>query len=432
METTKDIFISYSRKDKDKILNLLSALEAYKIKYWLDTSEIDYSDTFPDRIASAIDNADSVLFICTEKSLNAAYCKKELNYARINDKKIRAVLLDGIVPRQGWFALEYSNVNCVNYTDKSQVDKLMQELEDAYQPEAAETRRQELEAAKEAAIQRVREEFERKKQQAADEAARKERERLEKESEERKETVLTFTVKGVSFKMIKVEGGTFTMGATAEQGKDAYDNERPAHRVTLTDDYYIGQTEVTQALWTVVMGSNPSEFKGDNLPVEQVSWYDCQTFIEKLNNLLSKELGGKRFAFPTEAQWEFAARGGNKSKGYTYAGSNNLDDVAWYRDNSGGMTHPVAQKHPNELGLYDMSGNVWEWCKDWYVRYSSNAQTNPQGPAIGAWRVLRGVSWNFNAEDCRVSFRDYFNPDPAYQALGLRLYFLGLRLCLLP
>ena len=143
MEMTKDIFISYSRKDKDKILNLLSSLEAYKIKYWLDTSEIDYSDTFPDRIANAIDNADSVLFICTEKSLNAAYCKKELNYARINDKKIRAVLLDGIVPRQGWFALEYSNVNCVNYTDKSQVDKLMQELEDAYQPEAAEARRQE-------------------------------------------------------------------------------------------------------------------------------------------------------------------------------------------------------------------------------------------------------------------------------------------------
>lgn len=143
METPKDIFISYSRKDKDNIHNLLSALEAYKIKYWLDTSEIDYSDTFPDRIANVIDNVDSVLFICTEKSLNAAYCKKELNYARINDKQIRAVLLDGIVPRQGWFALEYGDINCVNYTDKSQVDKLMQELENAYQPEAAEVRRKE-------------------------------------------------------------------------------------------------------------------------------------------------------------------------------------------------------------------------------------------------------------------------------------------------
>ena len=424
METTKDIFISYSRKDKDKILNLLSALEAYKIKYWLDTSEIDYSDTFPDRIANAIDNADSVLFICTENSLNSAYCKKELNYARINDKKICAVFLDGIVPRQGWFALEYSNVNCVNYTDKSQVDKLMQELEDAYQPEAAEARRQELEAAKEAAIQRVREEFERKMQQAAEAAARKERERLEKEKEERKETVLTFTVKGVSFKMIKVEGGTFTMGATAEQGKDAYDNERPAHQVTLTD-YYIGQTQVTQALWKAVMGDNPSKFTGDNLPVEQVSWKDCQIFIEKLNSMLSKELGGKRFALPTEAQWEYAARGGNQSKGYTYAGSKEIDDVAWCIHNSGKQTHPVAQKRPNELGLYDMSGNVWEWCQDWYGNYSSNAQTNPQGPARGTNRVFRGGSWRYFTEYCRVSYRWGYKP-------GDRIYFLGLRLCLIP
>lgn len=424
MEMTKDIFISYSRKDKDKILNLLSALEAYKIKYWLDTSEIDYSDTFPDRIASAIDNADSVLFICTEKSLNASYCKKELNYARINDKKIRAVLLDGIVPRQGWFVLEYSNVNCVNYTDKSQVDKLMQELEDAYQPEAAEAHRQELEAAKEAAIQRVREEFERKKQQAAEEAARKERERLEKESEERKETVFTFTVKGVSFKMVKVSGGTFTMGATPEQGKDANDDERPVHKVTLSD-YYIGQTEVTQALWTAVTGSNPSKFEGDNLPVEQVSWDDCQTFIEKLNSLYSNELGGKRFALPTEAQWEFAARGGNKSKGYMYAGSNEIDDVAWYSGNSGYVTSPVAQKKPNELGLYDMTGNVEEWCQDWYGDYSSDAQTNPQGPASGTDRVFRGGSWCKRARGCRVSIRLDIMP-------GGHTSDLGLRLCLLP
>ena len=424
METTKDIFISYSRKDKDNILNLLSALEAYKIKYWLDTSEIDYSDTFPDRIANAIDNADSVLFICTEKSLNAVYCKKELNYARINDKKIRAVLLDGIVPRQGWFALEYGDINCVNYTDKSQVDKLMQELEDAYQPEAAEARRQELEAAKEAARQRVREEFERKKQQVADEAARKERERLEKESEERKETVLTFTIKGVSFKMIKVEGGTFTMGATEEQEDDAYDWERPVYQVTLSD-YYIGQTEVTQALWTAVMGDNPSDFKGDNLPVEQVSWDDCQTFIKKLNSLLSNQLVGKHFALPTEAQWEVAARGGKQSKGYKYAGSYNIDDVAWYDNNSGDMSHPVAQKQPNELGLYDMSGNVCEWCQDWDFYNSSNAQTNPQGPAEGSNRVFRGGSWNYIAEFCRVS--DRFSSAP-----GNRYGYLGFRLCLIP
>ena len=234
----------------------------------------------------------------------------------------------------------------------------------------------------------------------------------------------SFTVKGVSFKMIKVAGGTFTMGATAEQGDDADDWKRPAHQVTLSD-YYIGQTQVTQELWTAVMGDNPSEFKGDNLPMESVSWDDCQFFIEKLNLLLSKELGGKHFALPTEAQWEFASRGGNKSKGYKYAGSNEIDDVAWFEYNSGYKTHPVAQKQPNELGLYDMSGNVYEWCQDWYGKYSSDAQTNPQGPASGTRRVYRGGSRYSSAKDCRVYSHNGSSPD-------YRGYLLGFRLCLIP
>ena len=235
---------------------------------------------------------------------------------------------------------------------------------------------------------------------------------------------LEFVVGSCRFKMIKVEGGTFTMGATAEQGDDADDWERPAHQVTLSD-YYIGQTQVTRALWTAIMGSNPSYFKGDNLPVEQVSWEECQTFIKKLNSLLSKELGGKRFALPTEAQWEFAARGGNQSKGYKYAGSNNIDDVAWYKNNSGDDLHPVAQKQPNELGLYDMSGNVLEWCHDWYGRYSSDAQTNPQGPADGEERVSRGGGWCDFAKDCRVSYRYGSAPSDGDNIFGLRL-------CLIP
>ena len=235
-------------------------------------------------------------------------------------------------------------------------------------------------------------------------------------------TLVSFTVKGVTFKMVKVAGGTFTMGATAEQ-EFAYDDERPAHQVTLTDDYYIGQTQVTQALWTAVMGSNPSNFTGDNLPVEKVSWDDCQSFIEKLNSLLSNELDGMRFALPTEAQWEFAARGGKQSKGYKYAGSNNIDDVAWYGD-ARGYTHPVAQKQPNELGLYDMSGNVYEWCQDWFGGYSSNAQTNPQGPKDGEKRVIRGGSWHIYAERCRVSNR-------YDSASGHRYDSIGFRLCLI-
>lgn len=225
----------------------------------------------------------------------------------------------------------------------------------------------------------------------------------------------TFEVNGVSFDMIKVEGGTFTMGATSEQGDDAHGNERPAHQVTLSD-YIIGETEVTQELWQAVMGSNPSRFKGDNLPVERVSWNDCQEFIKKLNSLT-----GLQFRLPTEAEWEYAARGGNKSKGYKYSGSNDFGSVAWYWDNESSKTHNVATKAPNELGLYDMSGNVWEWCSDWYGDYSSDSQTNPKGPSSGFGRVFRGGSWGSNARCCRVSNRFSNIPDYRYYSLGLRL-----------
>ena len=236
-----------------------------------------------------------------------------------------------------------------------------------------------------------------------------------------------FTVKGVSFKMVLVEGGTFTMGATAEQGSVVLNHEKPAHEVTL-DNFMIGQTEVTQALWVAVMGSNPSWFKGNsNRPVEQVSWTACQTFITRLNALT-----GEHFRLPTEAEWEYAAHGGKLSKGYTYAGSNSIREVAWYYDNTYALggdnynygTHAVATKAPNELGLYDMSGNVWEWCSDFYgsTYYSSSPSANPLGPDTGTGqrRVGRGGGWAFDAQFCRVSCRAC---TPAYwrTALGLRL-----------
>ena len=222
-------------------------------------------------------------------------------------------------------------------------------------------------------------------------------------------------VNNVEYKMIPVAGGTFTMGATSEQGSDTWDDEKPTHQVKLSS-YYIGETEVTQALWQAVMGSNPSYYEGSNLPVENVSWNDCQEFITKLNAMT-----GQKFRLPTEAEWEFAARGGNNSKGYKYSGSNNIDDVAWYYGNSGSNTHAVKTKQPNELGIYDMSGNVWEWCSDWYGDYSSNARTNPTGPSTGSFRVYRGGSWSDHARSCRVSTRGSDSPDYRDCDLGLRL-----------
>ena len=220
---------------------------------------------------------------------------------------------------------------------------------------------------------------------------------------------------GISIDMVRVEAGTFTMGATPEM-KDPFDNEKPTHQVTLTNDYYIGKYEVTQALWQAVMGNNPSGFKGDNLPVEKVSWDDCQEFISKLNKMT-----GKKFRLPTEAEWEYAARGGKKSRGYQYSGSNNFSDVVWYIENSGSKTHAVGTKQGNELGIYDMSGNVWEWCQDWYGSYNSTSQVNPTGANSGSYRVLRGDCWDDAAKYCRSSYRGLNSPGHRSHCIGLRL-----------
>ena len=237
--------------------------------------------------------------------------------------------------------------------------------------------------------------------------------------------VKVITVNGVSFKMIKVEAGTFTMGATAEQ-TGAFDDESPAHQVTLTKDYYMGETEVTQALWYAVMGQKPTADGkqwtrdwglGDNYPAYYISWNDCQEFITKLN-----QLTGLTFRLPTEAEWEYAARGGNKATTQTlYSGSDAIDDVAWYWDNSSSSTHIVAGKKANALGLYDMSGNLYEWCNDWYGSYSSGAQRDPTGPSSGSDRVSRGGCLYFDATDCRVADRNFYYGPARYDIVGMRL-----------
>ena len=249
--------------------------------------------------------------------------------------------------------------------------------------------------------------------------------------------------------MVYVEGGTFTMGAQSSSSSssnydsDAYSRESPVHQVTLSD-FYIGKYEVTQQLWEYVMkysgtaadgssmsayasdvwlGTNPSSGYGvgDYYPAYSVSWEDIvNIFIPRLNKIT-----GKTFRLPTEAEWEYAARGGNKSKGYKYSGSNTIDDVAWYFYNTSNNYGQVGTKSPNELGIYDMSGNVYEWCSDWYSSYSSSSQTNPTGPTSGSHRVLRGGSWYDFAQDCRVSYRSYIYPD-------IRYYYGGFRLALCP
>ena len=274
----------------------------------------------------------------------------------------------------------------------------------------AEAERQRIAAEEEAERQRLAAEAEAERQRLFEEAERK------KAEEERiKSQPKTFTVNGVSFELLYVKGGAFTMGCTPEQNGDCNNDEKPTHKVAL-DDFYMGKFEVTQDLWVAVMGKNPSNKKGDNLPVENVSWNDVQDFIRQLN-----QLTGENFSLPTEAQWEYAARGGCKSKGYKYSGGNILSNVAWYADNSGSTPHPVGTKDPNELGLYDMSGNVWEWCYDWYGGYSEESQTNPTGPASGSIRVLRGGSWSYFSGLARVSYRLYGQPGSRFSGRGFRL-----------
>jgi formylglycine-generating enzyme required for sulfatase activity len=224
-----------------------------------------------------------------------------------------------------------------------------------------------------------------------------------------------FLKNAVYIPMIPVKGDEFRMGCTSEHGSDCYNKESPAHIVTLSD-FLIGKYPVTQRQWMLVMGDNPSEFKGDSLPVESVDWNDAHNFIKKLN-----AMSNKRYRLPTEAEWEYAARGGIMSEGVKYAGSGNAEEVAWYDENSEETTHPVGTKGPNELGIYDMSGNVAEWVEDRYGVYTDAPRTNPTGPSSGSTRVNRGGSWDVDARYCRTSNRNDNTPESRYNSLGFRL-----------
>lgn len=383
MKKEYDIFISYSRLDIEKAQVIKKELEEKsKVTCWMDLEGIEIGSSFEDVIINAIDKSKAVIFFLSEHSMNSEFAKKEVRYANETQKKIIPIKIDDS-NLYGWFLFNFSGVDVIDYNDIPQRKKLFRYIQSWFSP---------------------------KENVSHDEG--------------RVESTISnipclFKVGNVEFKMIYVEGGKFKMGSN-----NGRRNEKQMHYVTLSD-YCIGETVVTQALWKAVMNNNPSGFKGDNLPVENVSWEDCQEFICKLNNRVQDQLKGRRFALPTEAQWEFAARGGKKSQDYIYSGGNTIDDVAWYLDNSSERTHPVKQKRANELGLYDMSGNVWEWCQDWYESsYPSSPQTDPVGPSTGSYRVDRGGSWCDYARSCRSANRDNSAPACCFNNFGLRLVLL--------
>ena len=236
-----------------------------------------------------------------------------------------------------------------------------------------------------------------------------------------KDTVLKIIPNPFEDYWVAVEGGSFMMGCTSEQVPDCFIFEYPVHQVTLSS-FSMDKTEITQGQWLAVTGNNPSYFYlcGPDCPVETVSW---DRIVDEFIPALRRKTG-RNHRLPTEAEWEFAARGGNLSQGYKYAGSNIIDSVAWYTENAPSMTHQVESKKANELGLYDMSGNVWEWCQDWYDPYGPWPVTNPIGPTFGSGRVIRGGSWLNDAEFCRSAYRSNNYPDFCYHFLGFRLVFV--------
>lgn len=384
MEKPKyDVFISYSRKDLELVKEIKAEIDRLVgINCWMDLDGIESGEQFEDVIINAICKCDTILFMMSANSMQSEWALDELDFSKHEKKRIVLVSIDN-AEMSGKFYFRYHKYDTITWNNNPQREKLIRNLKswiEIEQKEKGEVEKPQAAEASSLAIQ-------------------------------------TFTVGKVSFNMIRVDGGTFMMGATSEQEDDAYDDERPAHKVTLSS-FYIGETEVTQALWEAVMGNNPSKFTGSNRPVETVSWDDCQKFILKLN-----QNTGRKFRLPTEAEWEFAARGGNKSNGYKYSGSNNIDDVAWYNQGFKGQTHDVRTKQANELGLYDMTGNVFEWCQDWHDDYQSSSQTNPSGPASGSRRVYRGGSWYSAVRDCRVSLR-------LCNESGLQTHLNGLRLAL--
>lgn len=373
-----DIFLSYSKKDLEFVKQLKEELESIGCRVWMDTEGFMTGDNFVETIVKAIESSSVFMFVASENTYKSSWCKKELQYAETKGMTIAFVKIDDSkMPAD--FVFLYGDRDFVDYRNGNQKKKLFTDL----------------------------------KRMFSDISVRDQETGLE---------YLKIMVGDYQIVMMRVEGGMFTMGATLQQGGDNED-ERIVHSVRL-DSYYMAQIPVTQELWQTVMGTkdrmlqSANNDQNKNLPVVNVNWNECSLFVEKLSALT-----GREFRLPTEAEWEYAAKGGmnGRMNGFKYSGGNNLHNVSWNEDNSGGHVQKVAQKKPNELGIYDMSGNVWEWCSDWYTSYPKGQVENPKGPDFGEKKVCRGGSWASKGRECRISIRESEYPDDSGPDIGFRL-----------
>ena len=470
-----NVFISYSRRDYvDEYQNeipgncvsrIIDVLEKNKITYWIDKKGVYHGDKYKGVIASAIEGADVFVFISSESSNKSQWTAKEIDVAAYENKTIIPVRIDDSKYNTS-VKIELVSLDFINYQSNPEwaLEELVKSIKKYITaPDIdAQKIKEDIKALEKegrmlyAQQKRIYDEVANKKRQIGEgtmecpvcgetneidslycprcgwafvpfTSKKLDEKRLnthrrvwnglasENKAPEPPASNLPTPVKELIDNMVEVEGGTFVMGGTPEQGEEAFSDEKPPHKVTVST-FYIGRYPITQEQWKAVMGNNPSHFQGERHPVEQVNWMDCQDFVQKLS-----EMTGLKFRLPTEAEWEYAARGGQKGKGYKYSGGDQVSQIAWYNKNSGGTSHEVGQKAPNELGLYDMSGNIWEWVQDWKGDFTDDEQTNPTGPEEGDERICRGGGWNREHDRCRVSYRGDDDPDLRYCSLGLRV-----------
>lgn len=466
MENEYDIFISYSRKDSEVVLDLANKFTGEGYNVWIDRDGIESGDAFKSVIVKAIKRSKLFLFFSSKTANASPWTVKEVNMAvhlkktivpvKLDDTEYDDSLLFDLVgldyvsyyenPTQGLRELLRS---LKKHLGKTGIDikKIKEEIKilekDGLQLYTDQRRIFDEIIAKKKQIGEVNQTcpvcgatndinalycpacgwtyvpFQSKKMDekrlATSKALWASRGKADLTIEEVPAQTLPQPIMELIHDMVRVEGGTFTMGATPEQGEEAFEDEMPAHKVTLST-FSIGRYPITQDQWEAVMGNNPSHFIGEKLPVESVSWFDCQEFAKKLS-----EMTGRHFRLPTEAEWEYAARGGKKGKRYKFSGGHILEQIGWYNENSGNTSHEVGKKSPNELGLYDMSGNIWEWVQDWKGDFTEDDQVNPTGPETGIERVCRGGGWNREIDRARVSYRGDDQPTLRYCSLGLRI-----------